>query len=201
MVVFAPREKDLDIVETAIEQEVELDKMGRPTKLLGMELTWNNDNKSVKLTQTSATERLAKEHNVANHEIPIKSLPLNPLIYEKGSEKETMSPTMTTKYQSLIGGLLYISRHTRPEISLHVNLLGRRTSHPSQQNWKAALGVLQYLVHNEGGIQLAKQRQEVIRVYTDASYGGENSISQTGTFMTLANQPILWSSRRQETTA
>ena len=33
----------LDRVESKIEKTVELDKRGRPTKMLGMELTWEKD--------------------------------------------------------------------------------------------------------------------------------------------------------------
>ena len=55
MLACGPNE-ELDRVEKAIEQKVELDKIGLPTKLLGMELTWTNDNKRVMLTQTNAIE-------------------------------------------------------------------------------------------------------------------------------------------------
>ena len=101
--------KELDIVEKAIERKVELDKIGLPTKLLGMELTWTNDNKRVMLTQTNAIERLTKEHVVMN-EIPTKSLPLNCDFYEAPqNQKEKPQYTEITKYQSLVGSLLYIN--------------------------------------------------------------------------------------------
>ena len=48
---IAPTECQLNDIEKAIEQHVELDKLGIPTKLLGMELTWNENKKEVKLTQ------------------------------------------------------------------------------------------------------------------------------------------------------
>ena len=41
--------KALQAFERAVETEVELEKLGQPTKLLGMELRWESD-KSVKLT-------------------------------------------------------------------------------------------------------------------------------------------------------
>ena len=42
--------KEIDKIEQAIEQKVELDKIGLPTKLLRMELTWTNNQTRVKLT-------------------------------------------------------------------------------------------------------------------------------------------------------
>ena len=85
---------------------------------------------------------LAKEYRITT--TIRRPLPLNPKDYEK--EEETLPQQEKTRYQSLVGSLLYINRCTRPEISIHVNFLGRRTAAPSQQNMKSALQVLQYLV-------------------------------------------------------
>ena len=51
--------KALTAFEKAVEREVELEKLGQPTKLLGMELTWLNE--SVKLTQQDSIGKLIKE--------------------------------------------------------------------------------------------------------------------------------------------
>ena len=61
MIAIAPSEKELDTLEKAIETHVELDKMGIPKKLLGMELTWGE---GVKLTQKTAIGNLAKEFEI-----------------------------------------------------------------------------------------------------------------------------------------
>ena len=50
----------LKAFEKAVETEVELDKLGQPTKLLGMELTWEKYG-SVKLTQQDSIGKLIKE--------------------------------------------------------------------------------------------------------------------------------------------
>ena len=60
---------------------------------------------------------------------------------ENSATKCELSP----KYQAIVGGLLFIARMTRPEISIHVNLLGRKTKDASSENWKAVLGVLRFL--------------------------------------------------------
>lgn len=53
MIAIRPSQK-LDQIENAIEQHVELDKMGLPKKLLGMELNWGKG--KVLLTQTRSIE-------------------------------------------------------------------------------------------------------------------------------------------------
>ena len=62
MARFANSDKDLDNIETAIEEHVELEKLGIPIKILGMELTWQEEPRSVKLTQTTVIGNLANSH-------------------------------------------------------------------------------------------------------------------------------------------
>ena len=173
-----------------------------------MELTWGPNQEWVKLTQSSAIGNLTKEFEITTT-IPTKSLPLNANDYTPPPGEEQIDLTLQKKYQSLVGSLLYIARHTRPEISLHINLLGRRTSKPSQTNFQTAVRILRYLSSlSISGICLRRENQEVTREentsiqgYADASYRGEKSLSQSGSLIKLNTQVISWTSRRQETTA
>ena len=207
MAAFAPDEGTITTTESMIEKYVELEKLGQPAKLLGMELSWGSE--YVKLTQKTAIGNLAKEFEIAMA-ISTRSLHLNVNDYAPPMEKEPINFELQKKYQSLVGSLLYITRHTRPEISIHVNLLGRRTSHPSQLNLQTGIRILKYLQSSiEDGITLkrenqglrSQEEQEVIKAFADASYGGERAISQSGSLLTMNGQVIMWSSRRQNTTA
>jgi len=178
------------------------DKRGKPSRLLGMELTWKKD--EVILTQRTLIETMQQTHlpNISDQIGNKTSLPSNMTNYEPMAEDEGDEPTEQKPYQSLIGGLLFVGRMTRPEISLHINLLGRRAIAPSQRNLKAALKVLGYLYSTRyEGLTLRKpikKDQLEVVVYADASYGGEGARSQTGALLTLGNQPIGWYSRRQD---
>ena len=201
MIAIAKNEEELDQLEKAIETHVELDKLGIPKKLLGMELTWE---KGVKLTQKIAIGNLAKEFGIVLTKVPSKSLPLNPEMFKESTSEEDLAPLQ--EYQSLVGSLLYIARHTRPEISIHVNLLGRRTSKASHNNMQAALQVLRYLTSTPmDGLTIQKEAimDEPISIqgFADASYGGEQSKSQSGSLILLYDNPITWSSPRQDTVA
>ena len=208
MIAVAPNETQLNNIETAIEYHIELDKLGIPNKLLGMELTWTKKKKEVKLTQRTSIVNLAKEHDLQVSNIPTRSLPLNPILFEPPKDQE-LTLDQLKKYQSLVGSLLYINRCTRPEISIQVNLLGRRTSRASQNNMQAAMHVLRYLVSSkERGVTIKlvptgenNEKKGKIKAYADASYGGEEAKSQSGSLITLSGQVIMWSSRRQDITA
>ena len=86
MMAVALIEQDLNDIEIAIEHHVELDKLGIPRKLLGMELTWTGPKrKQIKLTQKTSIENLEKEHGLQASNIPTKSLPLNPILDRKST--------------------------------------------------------------------------------------------------------------------
>ena len=188
MMAVAKIESQLNDIEAAIEHHVELDKLGIPTKLLGMELTWTKDknkrNVGVKLTQKTSIENLEKEHDLTVSNIPTRSLPLNPSLFEAPKE-DVLSPDQQQKFQSLVGSLLYINRCTRPEISIQVNLLGRRTAQASHLNMQTAMHVLRYLASSkEKGLTIKRNMKDgrsLLKSYADASYGESNPGAKAGT--------------------
>jgi len=197
----APQGKDLDNVEASYEKSVELDKRGKPEKLLGMELSWRKN--EVVLTQQVLIETMTKTHLANQDDTGYKkpSLPLDKQQFEPPNElvERLEDPK---RFQALVGGLRFISRMTRPNISIQVNLLGRRASDPSKMNLQAAMATLKYLWQTRSeGIILRKPRDLTLTAYADASYGGEESRSQSGVLLTLGNQPIGWYSRRQDIVA
>ena len=74
------------------------------------------------------------------------SLPLEEELYKPPKKHEKgLDDHEKRKYQSIIGRLLFVNRMTRPDISIQVNLLGRRCSNPTKTNLKGALPTLRYL--------------------------------------------------------
>ena len=134
ILAIGPPER-LDEIENALEMEIELDKRGKPDKMLGVELNWEEE--KVTLTQKALIEKMAKEYNVNGIQ---QSLPLNKDSFTKfdTGDKEYNQ----TKFQQIICLLLYIDRTTRPEISIQVNLLGRCIAKPSCYHMRAAVDTL-----------------------------------------------------------
>jgi len=124
LVGIAPQDKDLYSIEASCEKSVELDKRGKPLRLLRMELTWKKD--EVILTQKTLIETMQQTHlpNISDQIGNKTSLPSNMMNYEPMAEDEGDEPIEQKPCQSLIGGLLFVGRMTRPEISLYINLLG-----------------------------------------------------------------------------
>ena len=67
------------------------------------------------------------------------------------------------------------------------------------QNYQAALQVLRYLYWTRfEGLLLRKDKNLAVKIYADASYGGEGARSQTGVLITLGEQLVGWYSRRNK---
>ena len=88
---------------------------------------------------------------------------------------------------------------SHPKISVHINLLGRRTKDATDKHFKTALQVLRYLHSTKDeGIILCKANDLNLTIYTDVVYERENSHSQTGAMICLGNQLVRWYSRGQD---
>jgi hypothetical protein len=106
--------------------------------------------------------------------------------YEEISEKD--EPADPKKYQQLIGSLLFIARRTRPDISVPINLLGRRVTKPSIENYRTALRALGHLYLTKlTGLRLQKHDNLEAEIIVDASYPGEQARGITGVIVRLGN--------------
>jgi hypothetical protein len=189
----------LDILYKKLNQIIRVDNPGIPTKFLGIEC-YINKGENIILTQTNLIEKTTVTYGIA---YGAKTLVKTAGIEDLLSHHNKMGPRATKRiYQSLAGSLTYIARTTRPDIAVPTSLLATRMENPSVKNFEAALRVLQYLWQTRYTSHTlsapTKNIQQEVVIFADASYGGEDSHSQTGVIITLWGQPIGWHSRRRE---
>jgi hypothetical protein len=105
---------------------------------------------------------------------------------------ETNIPCDKMMYQQIVGGLLYLSRMTRPKVSIQVNLLGKRSTNLSTMNMEGAKDLLWYFLSTKmEGIQINKLENLNVMIYVDASYRdpiNNSSESQSGAMTTVGGQ-------------
>ena len=99
------------------------------------------------------------EQHLGNESGGRHSLPLSLDAYQR--TKETDPRIESKKYQSIVGGLLFIARMTRPEISVHVPLLGRRTKDATERHLQtdSPPGVMVFALNEERRNYLVQSRQ------------------------------------------
>ena len=147
------------------------------------------------LAAPSSTSKDIKDNLLA----PFEARDLGAVLTKAGEPLDTAR----FPYASLLGGLLYLSVTTRPDISQAVGALACYMSGPCVAHWHLLLGVLRYLKTTaKTGLTYGGGTLEVFG-YCDADFAGslDTRRSTTGYAFMLNGGAISWQSRRQRTVA
>ena len=109
-----------------------------------------------------------------------------------------------TRYQSLIGSVMYLSVCTRPDITYSVSNLAKFSQHPTEEHWTGAKRLLRYLKRTANlRILYTRKKAGELRGYTDADWGGDQDSrrSTSGYVFLRAGGAVSWKSRKQQTVA
>jgi hypothetical protein len=118
--------------------------------------------------------------------------------------EEQSSPELRSRYQTVIGSLLYLMLGTRPDIAYAVTKLAQFAANPSQEHLDKALYICRYLVGtSQYRLTYDGDCGEGLAACTDSDWASEpdGRRSQTGFFLKMAGGLISWTSRAQKTIA
>jgi Reverse transcriptase (RNA-dependent DNA polymerase)/gag-polypeptide of LTR copia-type/Integrase core domain/GAG-pre-integrase domain len=195
-----------DSMVKSISGEFETTDLGEPTKLLGMRLRRTSDG-SVRIDQEAYTVELLKRFKM--EECQPSSMPHQPghhlsksMCPQTPDEIEEMKDA---PYGELVGGLLWLSINTRPDIKQAVSVLCRFVKNPGRQHWTAAKLVLRYLQGTKAfGVEYSKCNENwQLSGYADSDFANDpdKSRSVSAYVIMLANGPIAWKSKLQSSVA
>ena len=158
----------------------------------------------VKLDQQASIEDLLVKYNMENAKGV--NTPAAPGVYLdkiKENEEATKEP-----YRSLVGALLYLGMHTRPDIAYAVNELTRHCEQPTDAHWTAAKRVLRYLKDSkEKGLEFRKEKGMILVAAADSDWAGgwkdkdNEAKSTSGYVISIAGSVLVAKTKRQTTTA
>lgn len=99
--------------------------------------------------------------------------------------------------------LLYISLHSRPDITCAVNMLSQFSTDPRKQHYSAALQVVRYLSTTRNAVISYKKTSAPIEGFCDANWAQDvnDRKSQSGFCFILAGGVISWESKKQKVVA
>jgi len=188
--------------------------MGISKEALGLIINQHSDHnrRSVTLSQQPYAETLLERHNVTEH--PTER-PSTEEIYDLTPDTDA-TKSDTQAYQSIVGGLLYLSNATMPSIAYVNHQLCRFMHAPSTDCMRAARRALRYVKSNSaneltftysGHHQVANftdtlqdlDPQCVITGFVDSNWRAPKST--TGWVFYLAGAPLCWCSQMQRATA
>lgn len=197
-ILVASREKKciVDIYHRLLE-DFEIKDLGLAKYCLGFEIDQSEG--QIGLFQTGYILGLLKQYGMDQCNSVVTPSEVN--VRFDDTENDFLSNDYP--YRELIGGLMYLSVGTRPDISNTVSRLAQFTNKPRKCHWIAAKRVLRYLASSaNSGLVYTKANESIIG-YTDADWGGciIDRRSYTGYAFIFSGAAITWKSQKQRTVA
>jgi hypothetical protein len=136
------------------------------------------------------------------HNVKEASTPL-PSGYNPVPNKLPVDEKLCTKYQQVIGLLLYLMLGTRPDITFAVTKMAQFAANPSEEHLTKALYICKYLAGMTDYSLQYGLKQEGLYAYADADWASdlESRQSTIGYLVLLSGTAISWNSRVQKTIA
>ena len=202
---FSPKQEYIDeAIQSLVDQGVQVEVEDSVAGFLGVHMERDESNSSIKLTQKGLTNRIIKALDIDDK--PPKHTPAasDPL----GKDPDGDPPDGRYSYPSVVGMLLYLCGHSRPDIQFAVSQCARFI-HGTKRSHEIALERIgQYLKStiNEGLI-LKPDNTFNIDCHVDADFAGLYAIedimdpscvkSRTGFVLSISKCPVVWCSKLQ----
>lgn len=201
LLLIGPDINDIEIVKAQLSGRFSMTDLGPIAHYLGMKVTRDRQLRKLRLSQLSYLEeaiRSAGLWNCSPHLTPMGTSRLQPAAADYQADS-----AFKTRYQSLVGTLMYAMLGTRPDIAFAVSLVSRFASNPDKSHMQAVLRILSYL-RGTLDLQLVFQGEiQALRGFTDSSWADdlETRRSTSGFVFNIGSGAISWSSKRQPTVA
>ena len=203
LTLVSKSKEGINRVKSQLAANFKLKDLGPTSWLLGVEVIYNREKRTLKLSQRQYIIDVLKRFGMADCKpvttpmVPGSHLsttmrPSTPL------EKEEMQKV---PYLNAIGALNYLVICTRPDISYAVGCLARYSGDPGPAHWTAVKHVMRYL---KGTMDLKltyspSNSSYPFQAWTDADHGGnpDNGRSTSGYILKIGTGAVSWSSKLQ----
>jgi hypothetical protein len=183
------------LVTNALMAKFKMKDLGAARQFLGLEISRDSD--TISLGQEKFVNDIIARFGMQDaFDVPT---PLDPGV--KLDATTGSKPADTSRYQSIVGSLMYAALGTRPDIAYAVAALCRYNAAPTAIHMTAAVRVLRYLKATASQ-KLVYRRTTAIEPfvgYADSEWAGDSGDrkSQGGFVFMMNSGAISWSSRKQ----
>jgi len=164
-----------------------------------MRIRWKNG--KIYLNQTTYLQKVIEHFNLQNAKPAPTPLPKG---YQPSPAKENASATLHSKYQQVIGSLLYIMLRMQPDIAFAVTKLSQFASNPTEEHLEKALYICHYLLETPNyALVYNGPRNDRLLAYADSDWASDpiTRKSTLGYVVKLASAVFSWNTHMQKTVA
>jgi len=201
--IASNRDRVLVALSEKLRRRYPLKILGVPQQLLGVEIKWGENFRSVHISIRKLIVSLLAQFGMLNAE-PTKTPMVPGLRFVKADNPDTKLiknnkevKVMQKRYRTLVGTFIFICYTCRPEIMYAVNVLCRSMANPAAKHYEAALFLLRFLSGTrDAGITYTCHGNLKPIVYADADDGAdETRISCSCHIIIFAGGALMWASK------
>ncbi|KAE8721931.1 pentatricopeptide repeat-containing protein [Hibiscus syriacus] len=193
MIITGSDIEEIEKLKMNLAKEFETKDLGSMRYFLGMEVARSEE--GLVINQRKYVLDLLAETGMLDCK-PVET-PMEPGL--KFCKERTGNPVNKESYQRLVGKLIYLSL-TRPDIAYSVSIVSQHMSDPREEHLEAVNRILRFLKFTPGaGLIFRKNQDRTVKVYTDASWGGEltDRRSVSGYCTYVWGNLVTWRSKKQ----
>ena len=144
VIVTGPSRPDIQRIKDALNTKFQMSDLGPCSYYLGMTVTRDRANRTLRLGQATYVERFLRQHGMWDTK-PM-STPIETSSRLTPAEPDYLAPADFKKqYQSAVGSLMYAMLGTRPDIAFAVSVVSRYSSNPTPKHYRAVKRIFRYL--------------------------------------------------------
>jgi len=200
LLIVASNLNRINDIKIIMKERFRMKDLGELSMFVGMEIDIKREQQKILITQNRYAERILKEFNMSESKVSTTPMESNSKLKDAASVNE--NELFDCEYRKLVGSLLYLSTHTRPDIAEAVGCLSRNLERPTKEHWDAGMKVLRYLKGTINyGINFQGKNMK-LEGYSDASWASTPDMkSISGYVFMFNNAPISWRSKKQTVVA
>lgn len=173
--------------------------LGDCTEFLGMRISYVGT--SIHIDQSTYLDTILERCGMTNAKVAHTPLPAG---YNPEANDAAVNPSLRSRFQMVIGSLLYLMLGSRPDIAFAITKLAQHSANPSQDHLNKALYICRYLQGTRTyTLEYTGSAGMGLLAFVDSDWGSDPNTrhSQTGYALKFAGSAFSWASRSQRTIA
>ena len=190
MLVMTENKAAKNKVKALLSSGLEVKYIGKVSQMLGVKFERETSG-CITLSQKDYIDKLLTQFGLEDAKGAKTPMEAKPCLDE---DKELED----TPYRELIGGLLYLSLRTRPDITFAVTKLAQYSSNYNRSHWNSAKRILRYLKDTRDYKLSYRPTGQKLSAFADADWAtsNEDRKSTSGYIVMLAGSPVTWKSAK-----
>lgn len=198
--IFASSRETLNNIFNALREKFEITE-GKTDVFVGMEIKRDREKRTIFIHQKSYIDRIIAYFDMDQAK-PV-SIPADPHA-TLSSKDNDITPSNSIPYREAIGSLLFLATVSRPDTSYAVGLVSRFLNKYDLTHWHAVQRIFKYFIETKDyGILYQGNSANYYSLvgYSDSDFASDldSRRSTSGYIFKLANGPVTWKSKRQDT--